>query len=370
MSNKKLAIIGASTGQYELCLKAHELGIETHCFAYEKGAICKDIVDHFYPISIYECDQIVSICRELGIDGVLSNASDKTSEVVSYVAEHLNLTAPSLEVLRSLHDKYHVRSLTDKVEGLLSPRFYRYEGVDKGLYPCVVKPCLGGGKRGVSFVSNASEFAEAIAYANPESQDTVEILVEEYVTGKELSIECLSYRGHHYVIQITDKDSSSAPHFVELGHHQPAEISTELQSKIHRVIPQLLDALGYDNGASHIEVKYKDSDLYLIEANLRGGGDHISNKLVYMSSGIDYLKCMIDVALDDFSAPQQTAPSHYAGIYYLCAQTADLLPFFQAAKGKEWVKELEIYSTELQESHSNYERNGYLLYQSDHKIIP
>ncbi|WP_154648177.1 hypothetical protein [Prevotella amnii] len=46
----KLAVIGASIGQYPLCLKARELGVETFCFAWEKGAICKDIVDHFYPI--------------------------------------------------------------------------------------------------------------------------------------------------------------------------------------------------------------------------------------------------------------------------------------------------------------------------------
>lgn len=45
--NKKIAIIGASTGQIPICKKAKSLGLETYCFAWEEGAICKDIVDHF-----------------------------------------------------------------------------------------------------------------------------------------------------------------------------------------------------------------------------------------------------------------------------------------------------------------------------------
>ena len=83
MIKMKLAIIGASTGQFPLCKKAKDLGIETFCFAYDKGAVCKDVVDHFYPISIFEMDKIVAICRDLGIEGVVSNASDVTAEVVA-----------------------------------------------------------------------------------------------------------------------------------------------------------------------------------------------------------------------------------------------------------------------------------------------
>jgi biotin carboxylase len=365
---KKLAIIGASIGQYPLCQKAAELGIETFCFAWEKGAVCKDIVDHFYPISIIEMDRIVECCRTHKIDGVISNASDSTAEVVAYIAEKLHLNGPPYRTLLNLHDKYKVRKLVQSIEDLKSPNFYKYDGVNKHIYPCVVKPCNGGGKKGVSFAQNDNEFDEAVQYASLNNE--FGILVEEFIEGKELSIECISYHGEHRVIQITDKDSSSAPHFVELGHHQPAEISQRLRDKIEKVIPTLLSILGYTDGASHIEVKYKGDDLYLIEANLRGGGDDISNKLVFMSSGIDYLKCMIDVALNQFVEPDKKAKEAFAGIYYLTKQTSYLLPFFKEATGKDWLVEKEIYSTDLKESHSNYERNGFLLYYSDHKITP
>lgn len=364
----KLAIIGASSGQLPLCLKAHELGIETHSFAWDKGAVCKTSVDYFYPISILEKDKIVEKCHELGINGVVSNASEITAEVSAYVAEKLGLNGTPYKVLEQLHDKYFVRHLSKRVKGLSQPQFYEYEDKDLGLYPCVVKPCKGSAKTGVSFAKNMADFQAAIEYAK-ESSDG-KILVEEYIDGKELSVESISYKGKHYIIQITDKDSSAAPHFVELGHHQPAQLPSVIRLKIENLIPSLLSVIGYTDGASHIEMKYRESKLYLIEVNLRGGGDDISNKLVQMSSGIDYLRCMIEVALGVFKVPVKIAEPAYAGIYYLCKQTESLLPFFERAKKENWYVEGNIINRKLSESHSNYERDGYLIYKSNHKINP
>ena len=365
---KKLAIIGASTGQMPICLKAKEMGIETFCFAWEQGAVCKDVVEHFYPISIFERDRIVEICKEIGVDGVVSNASDRTADVVAYVAEKLQLNGTPYRMFMDLHDKCYVRSLTKYIKGLNAPRYYKYDGQDRHIYPCVVKPCEGRAKKGVCFASDESIFQTAISYASKDNESG--IIVEEYIDGKELSVESISFHGHHWVVQITDKDSSSAPHFVELGHHQPADLTLAMKHKIENVIPQLLTKLGYTDGASHVEVKYKGDELYLIEANLRGGGDDISNKLVFMSSGIDYLRCIIDVALNQFVEPTRVTEPCFAGIYYLTKQTSNLLPFFADSDGKDWLVEKKIYTTELKESHSNYERNGYLLYKSNHKITP
>ena len=76
---KRIAIIGASTGQLPLCLKAKDMGLEVYCFAWPQGAVCKDYADHFVPISIFEMDTIVRYCQEGKIDVVVSNASDATA---------------------------------------------------------------------------------------------------------------------------------------------------------------------------------------------------------------------------------------------------------------------------------------------------
>jgi biotin carboxylase len=362
----KLAIIGASTGQLPLCKKAKEMGLETYCFAWEKGAVCKDHVDHFYPISIMEMDKIANICKQEGVKGVVSNGSDITQEVASYVAGKLSLNCTPYATLRLLRDKYYVRSICKDIENLSMPSYYKYEGKDKNIYPCVVKPCVGGAKKGVSYVRNKEELPKALQYAS--TGDGGGIDIEEFIEGKEVSVESISFHGYHTIFQITDKDSSGAPHFVELGHHQPANLPSDIYNKIHEVIPQILTAIGYTNGASHIELKYNSRGVFLIEANLRGGGDEISNRLTEMSTGLDYLRSMIEVALDVYRKPFKTGAPHYAGIYYLCKQTANLLPAFLSAIDKPWCIEVDVVSTQLQESFSNYERNGHLIYLSDHKI--
>lgn len=365
---KKIAIIGAASGQLPLCKKAAQMGLETYCIAYDKGAVCKDYVDHFIPISIVNMEEVVKVCRNEGIDGIVTNASDLTAEVAAYVSEKLGLNGTPHSVFFKLKNKAFIRRLSQNINEFASIRFYQYEGKDEGLYPCVIKPCIGNSKMGVSYVETQRDFREAIAYASVKGN--TDILIEEYVDGKELSIESISFHGQHHIIQITDKDSSGAPHFVELGHHQPAIIPEKIRAKIESAIPSLLTAIGYTDGASHIEVKHNGDDLWLIEANLRGGGDHISNELVQLSSGIDYLECMINVSLNDFKLPNPSHPEMFAGVYFLCKQTGNHLDFFQQASKKKWFVEGRITSLELEEAHSNYEHNGYVIYQSDKKILP
>ena len=79
----KIAIIGASYLQLPLVRKAKEMGLEIHCFAWDKDAVCKEEVDSFYPISIVEKEKIFQICQSIEIDGICTIASDVAAPTVS-----------------------------------------------------------------------------------------------------------------------------------------------------------------------------------------------------------------------------------------------------------------------------------------------
>ena len=83
----RLAIIGSSIGQRFLPQKAKELGVETLCFSCEEGAITKEDVDYFYHISVSDFDNILRICKDMNIDGIVSNASNFCADTVNYVGE-------------------------------------------------------------------------------------------------------------------------------------------------------------------------------------------------------------------------------------------------------------------------------------------
>lgn len=369
MKGIKLAIIGTAEGQKQLYIKAKEKGIHTIAFSYNRGCIPPEFIDEYYEISIINKDSIVEKCKKICVDGVISNGSELTAKIASYVADQLNLECTPYSVITKLQNKFKSRLQTEGIDELQPVHSYILDSnnINPHFLPCIVKPITGSSKNGVSFANNNQEFYDAVTYALEASNTP--ILVEEFIQGKEVSVESISFQGKHYVIQITDKDSSGAPHFVELGHHQPSNLSDDIQKRIRRIIPQILNAVGYVSGASHTELKIsEDGKIYLIEINPRGGGDEISNRLVCLSTGYDYIGAMIDVATRSFHEPVLNN-CKCSGIIFLTKQTEHLLPLFKKAHLQPWYIDGAIESFDLKECVGNASKNGYIIYQSKNRII-
>ena len=197
---KKLAIIGASYLQLPLIERAKSLGIETHAFAWECNDVGETVADFFYPISIIEKEQILEKCREIGIDGITSIASDTAMLTVNYVAEQLSLIGNTSECTLNTTNKHEMR-LCFQANGDPSP--FSMEVTDPGdvdvdslPYPVIVKPEDRSGSRGVTKVYDRSELLPAIKIAQDLSFNG-KALIEEYVDGDEFSVETVSWEGEH-----------------------------------------------------------------------------------------------------------------------------------------------------------------------------
>ena len=204
----KIAIIGANEFQNKLIIKAKEMGIETHVFAWEEGAVGKENSDFFYPISIIEKEKILEICKEIKIDGVCSIASDLAMHTVNFIANKLNLKGNSLECTELTTNKYKMRERLSKFN-LPCPKYILVNNIEKVnledlSFPLIVKPTDRSGSRGIYKVNNESELEPAIKSALEESFSK-EILIEEYILGDEYSVESISEKGIHKVLQITKK---------------------------------------------------------------------------------------------------------------------------------------------------------------------
>ena len=141
---KKLAIIGASYLQLPLIEKAKSMGIETHVFAWAANDVGETAADHFYPISIVEKEQILGKCRQIGIDGICSIASDLAMLAVNYVAEQMGLTGNSMECTLRSTNKHLMRQAFERY-GDPSPKSLLVESADDLQnvplhYPVIVKP--------------------------------------------------------------------------------------------------------------------------------------------------------------------------------------------------------------------------------------
>lgn len=367
----KLAIIGASYLQLPLVRKAKEMGLETICFAWKEGSVCADIADHFYPISIIEKDKILQVCQEIGVDGITTVASDTAVVTVDYVASKMGLCSNSDEFSEVTTNKYKMRQCFVK-DGVPSPKFalvndVNYYQITGFKFPLIVKPTDRSGSRGVEKVLDPCQLEPAIERARLESFER-KAIVEEFVTGREISVESISFEGKHYVIQITDKVTTGAPFFVELEHHQPSTLSDDIKEKVRQIVLHALDSLQIQYGASHSELKIdEDGDIRVIEIGARMGGDFIGSNLVQLSTGYDFLKGVIEVALGFFHEPIITE-HNYSGVYFLSEETKHLKTIIEHWHDYPEIVEAEITDSELRHIECSGDRSGYLIYRSDSKF--
>jgi biotin carboxylase len=366
---KKLAIIGASYLQLPLVLKAKNMGIETHCFAWEDGAVCKDIANFFYPISIIDKEEILKICQRLDIDGITSIASDAAVPTICYVADKLGLISNSYKDALVATDKYLMRQRFTEFN-VLSPRYVianKHYSITNFCFPLIVKPTDRSGSRGVKKVENEIEIKVAVERAKHESF-THQAIIEEYITGSEVSVETISWQGKHYILAITDKVTTGEPYFVELEHHQPSQLSDEVQENIKTETIKALNALNVNYGASHSEfIITQEGKVYAIEVGARMGGDFIGSDLVRLSTGYDFVKAVIDVAFGQFETPQINE-KNFSGVYFLCKETEHLMPIIKNKNHLIQIVESEITSNELHNTQCSADRSGYFIYQSNKRL--
>lgn len=366
---KKLAIIGASYLQVPLVIKAKSMGIETYCFAWADKAVCKDIADHFFPINVLDKENILKVCQDVNIDGITTIATDIVVPTINYVAANMGLIANPDEYSYVTTNKYLMRQCFAKND-VPSPKFIEavceHPDITGMFFPLIVKPTDRSGSIGIEKVYDNGELFKAVKRAR-EYSFKHEAIVEEFVDGCEVSVESISFKGKHYILQITDKITTEAPYFVELEHHEPSQLPIDIQDRIKKIVLKALTALHIEYGASHSELKItKNGDIRVMEIGARMGGDFIGSNLVELSTGYDFLKGVIDVALGQFEEPI-IRKEHYSGIYFLCKETESILSIIQNAKKYPEIIQSEIQNPNLKNITCSNDRSGYMIYQSNNK---
>ena len=117
------------------------------------------------------------------------------------------------------------------------------------------------------------------------------------MVGPEVSVEVIVYEGVPHVLQITDKLTTGAPHFVEMGHSQPSRLAAEDQEKIRDLASRAAKAVGLENGPAHVEIILTKDGPKMVEMGARMGGGCITTHLVPLSTGIDMIKATIDICM-------------------------------------------------------------------------
>ena len=369
---KKLAVIGANAPLVPFYKHARELDVFIIGIAWEEGAVCKKYCDKFYPVSFSDKELVLDICRKEGIDGITSFSLESALPTVIYVATHMGLVSNDMGCLDLTLNKYTMRSAFEKA-GILVPRYFLIKSISELekidiRYPAIIKPVDSGGSQGVNKVNSLQELKDAYTYAENHSR-THTVIVEEFVDGREFSVEYLSCNGIHYNLQLTDKVTSGPPHFVEMQHHQPADITEDIAIRIKTMVENALTVLKITNSPSHTEIKLNSrGELYIIEVGPRLGGDYITSDLVRLSTGYDMVHGAINLALGQFMPPKQLE-NNYSGVCFYSMLAPEIGDVILRHEEYPEIVEWEYNDAPLPEVHSNADRGGYFIYQSKRRKL-
>lgn len=371
---KKLAIIGGGVMASYFGEACHRLGYEGHYFSMLDGKVDDEKVDAFHEINIFEKEQIVSICKEIKVDGVVAT-TELSVPIAAFVAEQLGLLGLPYGVACVITDKYRNRECIKDLKDLLSPKYVEAKSIDDIKnsdvpYPIILKPTSLGGKRGITVVKDENSLKNAFDYAKSSFRKgtTPVIIAEQFLEGgMECSVESISFKGKHTIIQITQKDSSGAPHCVELGHHQPAPLSKDIWDKVVKGVSSGLTAIGLINGPCHTEIKIIDGKVYLIEFNARPGGDHIWWPMVELSTGFDIIGAVAQAATGELPPIDVSKfKHHFSGLYYVVKQTGFLKSIFDSCEKYDWCWEKNYITDDLYElTQNDMEHTNYIIYSSE-----
>ena len=310
---KKLLIIGASILQLPAIEKAKEMGFYVGVVDFDPKAIGIKYADEYFNVSTIDIEGVCKVAKEFKPDGIFTLATDMPMRSIAAACKELNLRGIAPETALKATDKgemikaFESHNVPHPWYCILGNEADCEKKLDKISFPCISKPTDNSGSKGVMLIHNEEELLEAVKYSSSQGRNG-SVIVEEYMTGSEVSVEIIVLDGEVNILQITDKLTTGAPHFVEMGHSQPSDLSSSQIADIKDVATRAVKAIGIDNSPAHVEIMVTDNGAKMIELGARMGGDCITTHLVPLSTGIDMIKAAIQIA---------------------CGEKPDLTPKFQ-----------------------------------------
>lgn len=372
---KKLLVLAAGLLQIPVIKKAREMGYYVIAADDDPNAPGMALADKaIVPGGLMNEVKMAAIAKEEKIDGVIHPCSEVAMNVMGRINDEMGLNGVSKETAIRATNKHLMREAFERY-GAPSPKSKCFSnvGVAWGSYytefpdNAILKPSRNSGSRGIAKISRGideAEFAKLFKRAKEESRDK-SVMLEQFVEGPEFSVEIIVWNKKVNVLQVTDKKTTEAPYFVELGHNQPSLFPDRIVEAVKQAAIMGVRALEVNNCACHAEVKVQDGQAYIMEIGARLGGDFISTELTHLSTGIDMVAAAIDVALGIEPNLKPIAEPQGVAIRYF----TPIPGIVKAIENEELLNRPDVYDAEIyvkpcdtvKEVKSSLDRSGHVI---------
>lgn len=301
---RTLLVLGSDYGTIDIVREAHRMGMIVIVADLMESSPTKQEADEAWLISTTDMDVLEAKCKETGVCGVITGASDFNTTCCRKLCVRLGLPVISAsdKAWEASRNKRLFKELCKQAGAPVAKDYYissidDEDALNSVVYPVVVKPVDKSANRGMSYCNNKEELIEAYKYAKSIS-DSDTIIVEKELHGPEFAA--------HYVVA----DGEARLLYFGSEHHQPGQrnnqyslvytTSAYLQQFLDEVNDHLIKAFklaGCKDGIVWVEcIRDDDGHFYLFEMGYRFGATMLYTwyEKVY---GFNSIRWMIECAI-------------------------------------------------------------------------
>ena len=341
-------------------------------------ALSREIVE-IRPFSYAELERrALDIHQQLAFDAIICILDIRMIDA-SRLAEALGLRFLNTATTRMARDKFSVREALAK-QGVRQPAFALAESTDELRqavadigYPVLVKPSDGYGSQNVSVVFSDTDLLDLVRSREALARQPADyglgirannrLSVEKYIRGRMIGCDVFTSEQGRILLGINDKLMFPPPSFAMRGSCFPSDRYDTATIRYYAF--QILDAIGFDFGAAHIEMIVAEDGPYLVEVNPRLVSAQIPFQMGYAlqrSIYADLINLHLGLPLTDL---QEIKPHWFSAIRWIVADRPGRLRAIELpADTSPFVRRVALFKgpgDEVCPPLSNGDRIGYVI---------
>ena len=279
LSGKKLLVLGGTRISCEIIEKAQELGVTVLVTDYNSvdDSPGKQIADESFMISTTDVDKVVDLIKQEHVDGVLVGFNDMLLPYYADICNKAGLPCYGTKEQFELFTNKDLYKAKCREYGIPTIEEYSInidtfeEDALNVSFPVLIKPADNSGARGIFIAKNKAELLEFYKEALKFTK-TGKILVEHYLTGKEVTIFFVFQDGKYYLAGIGNRHVKSLKDGIiplPVGYTFPSSITPDYIEHIFPSVKRMLSSIAIKNGMMFMQCKVENGVAVVYDIGFR-----------------------------------------------------------------------------------------------------